>query len=187
MNTQQFGTFIADRRKTKGYTQKELADRLGVTDKAISRWENGHGYPDISSIEPLAKELEVTVLELMHGKLNEDSNIASQDADEAISNTIEITMSNRKLERTKIIILFIVSIVLLAGGSIFKNIPIYGIVAFVIMLIYSFAGVGLLMHALMAKKKNSAVNVMLLYPILLILSALGMLLILLCSSVIVVR
>ena len=47
MNTQQFGKFIAEQRKAKGYTQKELAEKLGVTDKAISRWENGHGYPDI--------------------------------------------------------------------------------------------------------------------------------------------
>lgn len=187
MDTQQFGKFIANRRKAKGYTQRELADRLGVTDKAISRWENGHGYPDISSIEPLAKELEVTVLELMHGKLNEDNNITSADADEAITNAIEVTISGQKSERKKAIIIVIISIVLLAGVSFFKSIPIHGIVSLVIMLIYAFAGVGLLIQSFVTKKKKAIATVKLFYSILLILSALGILLILLCSSVSVVN
>ena len=95
MNTQQFGKFIAEQRKAKGYTQKELAEKLGVTDKAISRWENGHGYPDIVLLEPLAKELEITIVELMHSKLKDNADFVPQKVDEAISNAIDITISNR--------------------------------------------------------------------------------------------
>lgn len=187
MNTQQFGKFIAERRKAKGYTQKELADKLGVTDKAISRWENGHGYPDIASIEPLADLLEVTVLELMHGKQNEDNNIPSEDADQAISNAIEMTISNRNSERVKTIIIFIVSIVLLAGLAFFRSVPAYGVFALVIMLVYVFSGFGLLIKSMPTKKKTGITDINLFYAILLMLVAFGILLILLCTSVSVVN
>lgn len=50
MNAIEFGQFIAQQRKAIGLTQKELAERLLVTDKAVSRWENGHGYPDIETL-----------------------------------------------------------------------------------------------------------------------------------------
>ena len=135
MNTQQFGKFIAEQRKVKGYTQKELADKLGVTDKAVSRWENGHGYPDILLIEPLAKELEITIVELMHSKLNENNDFAPQKADEAISNAIDITISNRKLERKITIFIFIFSMMFFAGMSFLNGIPAYGMIAIMILTI----------------------------------------------------
>ena len=62
------GEWIAARRKEKELTQKDLAARLGVTDKAISRWETGKGYPDISLLPALAEELDCTVNELLSGK-----------------------------------------------------------------------------------------------------------------------
>lgn len=62
------GEWIAARRKEKELTQKDLAARLGVTDKAISRWETGKGYPDISLLPALAEELGCTVNELLSGK-----------------------------------------------------------------------------------------------------------------------
>ena len=54
MDSQKFGTFIAQCRKDKKMTQADLAAKLNVTDKAISRWERGVGFPDINTIEPLA-------------------------------------------------------------------------------------------------------------------------------------
>lgn len=59
--------FIAKRRKEKGMTQKQLADLLGVTDKAVSKWERGNGYPDITCLTPLAEALGVTPGELLQG------------------------------------------------------------------------------------------------------------------------
>ena len=65
MDSQKFGTFIAQCRKDKKMTQSDLAAKLNVTDKAISRWERGVGFPDINTIEPLAAALDVSVAELM--------------------------------------------------------------------------------------------------------------------------
>ena len=50
LNKEKFGEFIAKLRKEKGMTQKELAEKLGVTDRAISKWENGRGMPELSLI-----------------------------------------------------------------------------------------------------------------------------------------
>ena len=187
MNTQQFGRFIAEQRKAKGYTQKELAEKLGVTDKAISRWENGHGYPDVVMLEPLAKELGVTIAELMHSKLKDDADMKPQKVDEAISNAIDITISNRKLERKTTILIYVVSILLLIGMSLFNNTPLYGIVLTIVMCIYAAAGIGLLIKNLAVRKKKADADSKIYYAVLLILIALGILLLLLCSSVSVVN
>lgn len=69
MDTNVTGRFIAELRKQKGYTQKELAEKLRVTDKAISRWETGKGFPDTSLLKPLSDSLGVSVGELLSGKL----------------------------------------------------------------------------------------------------------------------
>lgn len=182
MTTEQFGKFIAEQRKAKGYTQKELAEKLSVTDKAISRWENGHGYPDIVLLEPLAEELEITIAELMHSKLKDHADPIPEKADEAISNAIDITISNRKLERKTTILIYIVSIVLLIGISFFSHIPVYGTISLVVMGIYAAAGVGLLIRTFTIRKKNAADSKMF-YAVLLLLIAFGILLLLLCSSV----
>ena len=68
MDAKKLGKFIAGCRKEKNMTQAELAVKINVTDKAVSRWERGIGFPDINTIEPLAEILEVTVPELVHGE-----------------------------------------------------------------------------------------------------------------------
>ena len=68
MDAKSFGAFIADQRRTLGLTQAEVAARLHVTDKAVSRWERGVGLPDINTLEPLAQVLHLTLDELMHGQ-----------------------------------------------------------------------------------------------------------------------
>ena len=66
MDAKSFGAFIADQRRTLGLTQAEVAARLHVTDKAVSRWERGVGLPDINTLEPLADVLGLTLADLMH-------------------------------------------------------------------------------------------------------------------------
>lgn len=65
MDVRRLGAFIQTRRKELGMTQGEVAARLNVTDKAISRWERGVGFPDIQLLEPLAEALQITIQELM--------------------------------------------------------------------------------------------------------------------------
>lgn len=71
MDPEKFGAFVALCRKEKNMTQLELAQELKVTDKAVSRWERGKGFPDISLLVPLAEALDITVLELMNSERRE--------------------------------------------------------------------------------------------------------------------
>ena len=65
MNKERLGNFIGGERRSLGLTQKDLAARLHVTDKAVSKWERGMSYPDVTLLEPLAAALDLTVEELM--------------------------------------------------------------------------------------------------------------------------
>lgn len=67
----QIGTFIAQRRKEKNLTQKQLGEKLNVTDRAVSKWETGRSFPDVSLMEPLCRELDISVSELLAGKFLE--------------------------------------------------------------------------------------------------------------------
>lgn len=69
MNAELFGSFIQQRRKELGLKQTELAERIHVTDKAVSRWERGVGFPDIKLLEPLAEALELSLTELLQCRI----------------------------------------------------------------------------------------------------------------------
>ena len=72
MDQEKIGKFIAECRKEKGLTQVQLAEKLGTTDKSISKWENGVCLPDSSLYEPLCNILEITINELFAGKKIKD-------------------------------------------------------------------------------------------------------------------
>lgn len=67
MNSYITGTIVRRLRESRGLTQSRLAEQLGVSDKAVSKWETGRSYPDISLLEPLAQALGVSILELLSG------------------------------------------------------------------------------------------------------------------------
>ncbi|MCQ2446813.1 MAG: helix-turn-helix domain-containing protein [Clostridia bacterium] len=90
MNAEKLGNFITERRKELGLTQAELAEKLHVTDKAVSRWERGLGFPDIHSLEPLASALEVSLVELMDGEKKEET-VTKEAASEAVAGTISLS------------------------------------------------------------------------------------------------
>ena len=71
------GATIKRLREAKGITQTQLAEQIGVSDKAVSKWETAKGLPDITLIEPLAKALRVSVMELMSGNTVINKNISS--------------------------------------------------------------------------------------------------------------
>ena len=80
MNCEKIGKFIAILRKQKGLTQTELADRLNITDRAVSKWERGKGCPDISLLEDLSKILDVSIIELLKGeKINKKQKLEKQE------------------------------------------------------------------------------------------------------------
>ena len=68
MNQQEIGRFISDCRKQKGLTQAQLAETLGVSDKSVSRWENGKTMPDLSFYEPLCEILDIQISELLYAR-----------------------------------------------------------------------------------------------------------------------
>ena len=68
MDVEKISNLIKTKRKEKGLTQEELAQKINVTEKAISRWETGRGTPDISLLVPLSEELGVSVSEILKGK-----------------------------------------------------------------------------------------------------------------------
>ena len=73
MDQVKIGKFIAQCRKEKQITQEELGEKLGVTNKTISRWENGHYLPDIEMMQLLSKEFNVSINELISGEKIKDS------------------------------------------------------------------------------------------------------------------
>lgn len=78
--------FICELRKSKNMTQKQLAEKLNMTDKAVSKWERGLGYPDITALSPLADILGVTINELLSGEKDEK---LIPKADDIIKNTLQ--------------------------------------------------------------------------------------------------
>ena len=88
MDQLKIGRFISELRKEKNMTQTELAELIGVTDRAVSKWENGRGLPDISLIRPLCEALSVSANELLCGERIEKEEIEKK-SEETIINTLE--------------------------------------------------------------------------------------------------
>ena len=103
MDAKKFGTFIATLRKENNMTQVELAQKLQVTDKAVSKWERGLGFPDINTIEPLADALGVSVLEIMRSERIAETEITQDTASAALTDTFELVKLQRKAERKSIL------------------------------------------------------------------------------------
>ena len=74
MDQIKIGKFISELRKEKGLTQKELADKIGVTDRAISKWENGRGMPDISLLRKISEIFDISINELLSAERINDEN-----------------------------------------------------------------------------------------------------------------
>ena len=111
MDAQKCGKFIADLRKEKNLTQKDLANKLNVSDKAISRWETGKGFPDVDSLQTLSNFFNVTINELLAGE-NADTKTIEEIAEENIISAIAETEKSKKTKKSTIILSTIVALVL---------------------------------------------------------------------------
>lgn len=104
MDNQKFGQFILYLRKEKGWTQAELAGKLNITDKAISKWERGVGFPDIKMVEPIAEVFGVSILEIICSEKIDEQPIPMEIATEAISSVIDFATYQRKIGRRNVLI-----------------------------------------------------------------------------------
>jgi transcriptional regulator with XRE-family HTH domain len=108
MNQQATGKFIAQKRKEKNLTQEQLAEKLGVSNKTISKWETGKCMPDYAVVKSLCEELEITVAELMDGEMAQERSTRTYD-DEQIMDLLKRT---QELEKQKNLLYGIILIVM---------------------------------------------------------------------------
>ena len=102
MDNQKLGIFITELRKEKGLTQAQLAQKLNVTDKAVSKWERGVGFPDIS------------LLELMKSERLPKTTVSAPDTTDAFQNVIDLASYERKIERQRIALVTLFIVLLIA-------------------------------------------------------------------------
>lgn len=95
MDQIRIGRFIAEERKRKGYTQRQLSEKLGISDKTVSKWERGNGFPEVSLLLPLCGELDISVNELMSGKRVSEEEYRKK-AEENMINLVKETQENKK-------------------------------------------------------------------------------------------
>lgn len=152
MDASKFGKFISEQRKALGMTQADLGNKLMVTDKAVSKWERGLGFPDINTLEPLAEALQISVQELMRAEKNVTQAVNEEAVSEALRNTISVADKQlRDVEKRGIrIILGAVAVVVLlmlaienmtlaevGMAAFFVYLPLVSIVAVVVLLIWA--------------------------------------------------
>lgn len=95
MDQIKIGHFIADTRKAKNLTQRQLADALSISDKTVSKWETGKGLPDVSLMLPLCRALEITVNDLLTGEKVSASDYQTK-AEENMMDLIKENQENKK-------------------------------------------------------------------------------------------
>ncbi|MEG2235135.1 MAG: DUF4825 domain-containing protein [Clostridia bacterium] len=140
MDQMKIGKFIAYLRKEKKMTQQELADKLGISFKTISKWETGRGMPDLSLFKPLCEELDITINELLSGEkiIKEEY---QEKLEENIFNTINYSNKkiNNKNNSMATIILVFGFLITLTATSIFPSesswSSIYSVIGIIVALI----------------------------------------------------
>lgn len=114
IDKEKFGAFVAQLRKEQGMTQKDLAQKVYVSDKAVSKWERGLSMPDITLLIPLSQTLGITVMELLECQRMEQTAMDSGRVEELMHKVItysEETPTERKKRRRRESALFVVSLV----------------------------------------------------------------------------
>ena len=116
MDQKKIGGFILKMRKEKNMTQKDLADKLGVTDRAVSKWENGRGLPDLSLIQPLCEILGISVNEFFNAEKIEENQLESI-AEKNIITAFEERNAEIKKRRLTMLCAIILILIMTFGGA----------------------------------------------------------------------
>lgn len=106
MDQIKIGKFIADERKRKGYTQKQLSEKLEISDKTISKWERGNGFPEVSLLLPLCNELGITVNELLSGERVSEEDYRKKAEENMVNLVREVQESKKKIIISAVIAFF---------------------------------------------------------------------------------
>ena len=111
MDYKKIGEFIQTRRKTLGLTQKQLGEKLNITDKAVSKWETGLGCPDVSLLGELSEALEVGIGEILNGEYNESLKDNSEFIKKAVDYSKKVTEDNiyEKIRKMLYIVLILIT------------------------------------------------------------------------------
>lgn len=142
MNQEKIGKFIFECRKRKNLTQSEMAEKLGVTDKSVSNWENGRNMPDLSLFKPLCELLNISINDLISGEMVAGS-AYQEKLEENIINTIDYT-NKRVLEKNNLIgiILVVFGVLLMVTAmSIFPSESSWGSIYSLFGMIVSLVGI----------------------------------------------
>ena len=117
MNNEKTGTLIKTLRTEKGITQKELAEKIKVSNATVSKWENAHEFPDISLLEPLAEALDISIAELMNGERN--FNAPALEENRILKDIIHLSETERKRRSKKEALLtgLLILLLLISGCS----------------------------------------------------------------------
>ena len=142
MNQEKIGKFIAKCRKQRKMTQAELGEKLGVTEKSISNWENGRNMPDLSLFKPLCKELNISLNDLLSGEVVTEKEYQEK-LEENIINTIDY--SNKKIENRNnfigLLLIFFGVLISITAVAIFPSESSWGAIYSVFGVIISLIGV----------------------------------------------
>ena len=125
MNIEKTGQFIAELRREKQFTQVQLADTIRVSDKAISRWETGRGFPDIDNLEALSECLDVSIAELIKGERIIES-VSGDELNDITSDGLSLTRSliaKRKITST--LLGFVLGLIIIIIAVIHMMSPVY--------------------------------------------------------------
>ena len=157
MDLRRVGAFISVLRKEKNLTQKELSKKIGVTDKAISRWETGRGFPDVSILKSLSETLDVSISEIVNGE-----KIPLERVDEKTDTALlEALAYSKKMSRKAVgVVMLLIGIAFLvyplifAAKSGFSIVPIIGLAAVIVSAVLLFTKIALSVHRIGALRRK---------------------------------
>ena len=113
MNQEKIGNFIKEKRKEHNLTQEDLAAQLGVSNRTISKWENGHGMPDYSMILEVCNRLDISINELLSGEEIKEENYQTM-LEENMLKTIDYNNKKRNKKNRKIALIIVILLVLIS-------------------------------------------------------------------------
>lgn len=123
IDNEKFGQFITEARKEKNLTQKELGDRLFVSDKTVSKWERGQSIPNVMLLMPLAEVLGITVTELLRGeRIMEEQRLETSEVEGLVTGSLDLSLKNsvKRKKRNWVFAFFICLIVAIAETYLLK-------------------------------------------------------------------